>query len=43
MHTVIAEGSQVDRVFGLAGIDRVLPIFTARESALESLNGAASS
>ncbi len=41
LHTVVAEGSQVDRVFGLSGIDRVLPIFTARASALESLNGAA--
>lgn len=43
VHTVIAEGSQVDRVFSLAGIDRVLPIFTAREPALEALNGEAGS
>ena len=43
VHTVVAEGSQVDRVFSLAGIDRVLPIFTAREPALEALNGEAGS
>ncbi len=41
LHTVIAEGSQVDRVFRLAGIDRALPLFTARPRALEALNGAA--
>ncbi len=43
LHTVIAQGSQVDRVFSLAGIERVLPIFRARGPALEALNGAASS
>ena len=43
LHTVVAEGSQVDRIFSLAGIDRVLPIFSARAPALEALNGAASS
>jgi anti-anti-sigma factor len=42
LHTVIAEGSQVERVFELAGIDRALPIFVDRARALESLNGAVS-
>jgi len=42
LHTVIAQGSQVDRVFRLAGIDRALPLFVERTRALESLNGAAS-
>jgi anti-anti-sigma factor len=41
LHTVIAEGSQVDRVFRLAGIDRALPLFMDRSQALRSLNGAA--
>jgi anti-sigma B factor antagonist len=40
LNTVIAEGSQVDRVFRLAGIDRALPLFTARAAAVEALNGA---
>jgi anti-sigma B factor antagonist len=43
LNTVIAEGSQVERVFRLAGIDRALPLFTQRALALESLNGALSS
>jgi anti-sigma B factor antagonist len=42
LNTVITEGSQVDRVFRLAGIDRALPLFTERAGALEALNGAAS-
>jgi anti-sigma B factor antagonist len=42
LNTVIAEGSQVDRVFRVAGIDRALPLFTGRARALEALNGAAS-
>jgi len=42
LYTVIAEGSQVDRVFRLAGIDRALPIFTARAPGADALNGAAS-
>jgi anti-anti-sigma factor len=42
LHTVIAEGSQVERVFQLAGIDRALPLFADRSQALESLNGAVS-
>ena len=41
LHTVIAPGSQVDRVFRLTGIDRALPLFVERTRALESLNGAA--
>jgi anti-sigma B factor antagonist len=40
LNTVIAEGSQVERVFRLAGIDRALPLFTQRALALEGLNGA---
>jgi anti-sigma B factor antagonist len=42
LNTVIAEGSQVERVFRLAGIDRALPLFTQRALALEALNGAVS-
>jgi anti-sigma B factor antagonist len=42
LHTVIAEGSQVERVFRLAGIDRALPLFMERAGALAALNGAAS-
>jgi hypothetical protein len=42
LNTVIADGSQVDRVFRLAGIDRALPLFTGRALALEALNGAVS-
>jgi anti-sigma B factor antagonist len=37
LNIVIAAGSQVDRVFHLAGIDRALPLFTERASALEAL------
>jgi anti-sigma B factor antagonist len=39
MNTVITEGSQVERVFRIAGIDRALPLFTGRARALEALNG----
>jgi anti-sigma B factor antagonist len=42
LNTVISEGSQVDRVFRLAGIGRALPLFTDRSGALEALNGSAS-
>jgi anti-anti-sigma factor len=42
LNTVIADGSQVERVFHLTGIDRALPLFTRRAAALEGLNGAAS-
>jgi anti-sigma B factor antagonist len=40
LHAVIAEGSQVERVFQLAGIDRALPLFVDRAAALESLSDA---
>jgi anti-sigma B factor antagonist len=39
LKTVIAEGSQVDRVFRIAGIDRALPLFRERTTAVEALNG----
>ena len=42
LNTVIAEGSQVERVFRLAGIDRALPIFMARAPGVDALNGSAS-
>jgi|SRR4051794_9116765 anti-sigma B factor antagonist len=42
LNTVIAEGSQVERVFRLAGIDQALPIFMARAHAVDALNGSAS-
>jgi anti-sigma B factor antagonist len=42
LNTVISQGSQVDRVFRLAGIDRALPLFTDRAPAVEALNGGAS-
>ena len=38
LNTVIAEDSQVGRVFRLAGIDRALPLFTERTKALEALS-----
>jgi anti-sigma B factor antagonist len=34
MHTVIGRDSQVERVFRIAGIDRVLPLFFDRDEAL---------
>jgi anti-sigma B factor antagonist len=37
MHTVIARGSQVDRVFRIAGIDRALPTFFDRDEAVRAL------
>jgi len=40
LHTVITPGSQVERVFQISGIDRALPLFVERTSALEALNGA---
>jgi len=40
LHTVIAAGSQVERVFELAGIDRALPLFADRARAVAALNGA---
>jgi anti-sigma B factor antagonist len=41
LKTVIAEGSQVERVFRLAGIDRALPLFTDRSRAIDALEGPA--
>jgi anti-sigma B factor antagonist len=41
LHTVIAEGSQVERVLRLVGIHRELPVVSERSRALEALNGAA--
>lgn len=41
MHTVIAPGSQVERVLRLAGIDRALPLFVDRDAALEALRNSA--
>jgi len=38
MHIAIASGSQVERVFGLTGIDRALPLFRSREDALVALD-----
>jgi anti-sigma B factor antagonist len=40
LNTVIAVNTQVDRVFRLAGVDRALPLFTDRATAVEALNGA---
>jgi anti-anti-sigma factor len=37
MHTVVAPGSQVERVFQLAGIDRALPVFAGRDKAVAAL------
>jgi anti-anti-sigma factor len=37
LHTVISPGSQVERVFELAGIGRALPIFLERDAAIAAL------
>jgi anti-anti-sigma factor len=37
LHTVIAEGSQVERVFALAGIGLALPLFLDRDEAVAAL------
>ncbi len=37
MHTVIASGSQVERVFKLARIDTALPLYLEREEAMTAL------
>jgi anti-sigma B factor antagonist len=39
MHIAIAPGSQVERVFGLTGIDRALPVFVGHDEALAALRG----
>jgi anti-sigma B factor antagonist len=38
MHTVIAPGSQVERVFTIAGIDTALPVFLDRADAIAALS-----
>ncbi len=43
LHTVIAPGSQVERVFRITGIDRALPLFFDRTEARAALNGAGGS
>ena len=42
LHTVIAPGSQVARVFELATLDRAMPTFADREEAISRLTGTAS-
>ena len=37
LHVVIGSGSQVDRVVGIAGVARALPVFSDREEALIAL------
>jgi anti-anti-sigma factor len=39
LHTVVASGSQVDRVFKVVCIDRALPIFFDRDQAVAAFNG----
>ncbi len=39
LHTVIAPGSQVERVFRLAGIDRALAIYLDQEAAVAAVQG----
>ena len=39
LHTVISRGSQLDRVFEIAGIGRALPLHLDREAALAAVNG----
>jgi anti-sigma B factor antagonist len=39
LRTVIAPGSQVERVLRLAGVDRALPLYIDREQALDALAG----
>jgi anti-sigma B factor antagonist len=37
LHTVVAPGSQVERVFAIAGIGRALPLFPSLDEAVEAL------
>ena len=39
MHIAIAAGSQVERVFGLTGVDRALPVTVGSDQALAALRG----
>jgi anti-sigma B factor antagonist len=38
MHFVIGRGTQVERVFGIAGVSQALPVFTDRDLALSMLS-----
>jgi len=40
MHIVVARDSQVDRVFRISGVDRVVPLFFDRGDALVALSRA---
>ena len=37
MYTVVADGSQVERVFTIAGITSALPVFSSRDDAIDAL------
>lgn len=37
MYTVVADGSQVERVFTIAGIGSALPVFRSRNEAIDAL------
>ena len=37
LQTIVSRGSQVERVFSLAGVDRALPLFVDRDAALAAL------
>jgi anti-sigma B factor antagonist len=37
---VVLDGSQVDRIFGVAGIAEALPLFSSRQAALDAIRGA---
>jgi anti-anti-sigma factor len=41
LHTVVAPGSQVERVFAIAGIESALPLFLERAAAIAALRTAA--
>jgi anti-anti-sigma factor len=41
LHTVVAPGSQVERVFALAGIDKALPLFGDPGEAMAALGASA--
>jgi anti-anti-sigma factor len=40
LRTVVADGSQVERVFALAGIEKALPVFLDREEAIGAVKTA---
>ena len=39
LQTIVSRGSQVERIFNLAGIDRALPMSIDREAAIAALEG----